>query len=300
MKKHQGIPLVAYQPSCEYQLDLEIISVEDLRRRVDAEHFRTPQRIDFYMMICISGGSCTHIVDFKPVQCGPGTFLSLRPAQTQQFDPHSDWGGWLIIFRPEFLLPLRSGGAVSDMKAAVDLETLPNVLQLNADDAELLISAITQMHKDTSLHVASDDLHSLIRHQLYAILLRLLLFCGQQEAKKGIASSSLVRFKRFQLLVEQNFNKWHQVADYAKVIGCSEKSLARAVSDTVDMSAKAYIATRINLEAKRLLVHTAMPIGVISDHVGFDEATNFVKFFKRDVGCSPGSFRRQYAESTRT
>lgn len=62
------------------------------------------------------------------------------------------------------------------------------------------------------------------------------------------------------------------------------------------MTAKAFVASRINLEAKRLLAHTALPVSVIADQVGFDEATNFVKLFKREVGCSPGEFRRRHAQ----
>jgi len=292
----RDIQRVGYRPSKGYQLDLEVFSIGELRRRVDSAKLRGPQRIEFYQLICVSDGACVHMVDFKPVQCGPGTFLMLRPAQAQQFDADSNWNGWLVLFRPEFLLPLRTDGVLSDMQMTVDLEALPNALQLNEDEARALTLAITQMHGDTALP-ASADLHNLLRHQLYALLLRLKMVHGQQEASKGASSSALMRFKRFQSLVERNFSRWHRVADYADVIGCSEKSLNRAVSETVGMTAKLFIASRINLEAKRLLAHTAMPIGLISDHVGFNEATNFVKFFKREVGCSPGDFRRQVAAS---
>lgn len=290
------IQRVGYRPSGDYRLDLEVFSIEELRRRVDSARLRAPQRIEFYQLICVSEGACVHTVDFKPVRCEPGTLLMLRPAQAQQFDAETGWNGWILIFRPEFLLPLKTDGVLSDMKMTVDLEALPNALQLGEDEARVLASAIMQMHRDAALH-ASPDLHNLLRHQLYALLLRLKIFHGQQEARKGSTSATLTRFKRFQLLVERNFSKWHRVADYAKVIGCSEKSLNRAVSDTVGMTAKIFIASRINLEAKRLLAHTAMPVGLISDQIGFDEATNFVKFFKREVGCSPGDFRRRYAAS---
>lgn len=58
------------------------------------------------------------------------------------------------------------------------------------------------------------------------------------------------------------------------------------------MTAKAIIAARINLEAKRLLVHTSLPVGTIAEQLGFDEPTNFGKFFKREAGCTPAAFRR--------
>ena len=103
------------------------------------------------------------------------------------------------------------------------------------------------------------------------------------------------RFKRFQQLLETRFSVQHQVAAYAKQLGCTEKSLTRATMDGAGVKAKAYIDARINLEAKRLLAQTAIPIARIGDQIGFDEATNFVKFFKREVGCAPGAFRRQHA-----
>jgi AraC-like DNA-binding protein len=59
------------------------------------------------------------------------------------------------------------------------------------------------------------------------------------------------------------------------------------------VTSKAFIASRINLEAKRLLAHSASSIAVIGDRLGFMESTNFVKFFKRDIGCTPGECRRR-------
>lgn len=290
---------VGYSPPGEYQLDLEIFSVAELRQRVDIAQFRA-HRIEFYLLICITSGTCNHIVDFRHVRCDAGTLLALHPAQAQQFDAGSNWNGWLVIFRPEFLLPLQTSGSVADMKLAVELEAVPEVLRLSSEEAETFTSVITQMHGDAKLRAPSEDLHGLLRHQLYALLLRLQILHGRREAEGGRATHNLARFKRFQQLVEKNFDKWHQVNEYARAVSCSEKSLTRSVLEVAGTTAKAYIAARINLEAKRLLSHTAMPVGRISDRVGFAEATNFVKFFKREVGCSPGEFRRQHAGSLRS
>jgi AraC-like DNA-binding protein len=51
------------------------------------------------------------------------------------------------------------------------------------------------------------------------------------------------------------------------------------------------ITDRLVLEAKRLLAHTLLPVAVIGDQLGFAEATNFVKFFRREAGSTPGAFR---------
>jgi AraC-like DNA-binding protein len=83
--------------------------------------------------------------------------------------------------------------------------------------------------------------------------------------------------------------------EYASQLGCSEKSLNRATRTVVDMSAKALLLGRIVLEAKRLLAHSTSPVAVIAADLGFDEPTNFVKFFRRETGMTPGGFRGRHA-----
>lgn len=294
--KRKSIQQIGYRPPVSYKLDVEVFSIAELRRRASTEHLQKPQRIEFHLLIFVTNGKCSHMVDFRPVKCKTGTFLTLRPAQTQQFDVDGDWDGWLAVFRPEFLLPLQNSQNLSDMRLTTDITVLPEVLQLTLSESEAVAAALSQMHEDAKLRASFDDLHNLLRHQLYTLLLRLHLLHDQREVKQGLKATNLIRFKRFQQVVEKNLGKWHQVSDYANAIGCSEKSLTRAVFEITGTTAKAYIATRINLEAKRLLVHTTLSIGLISEKVGFDEATNFVKFFKREVGLSPGNFRQQYTQ----
>ena len=87
------------------------------------------------------------------------------------------------------------------------------------------------------------------------------------------------------------YRRWHGVARYASQLGCSEKTLNRATRAVADLSAKALLVGRIVLEAKRLLAHSAAPVAAIAADLGFEEATNFVKFFRRETGLTPGAFR---------
>ena len=154
-----------------------------------------------------------------------------------------------------------------------------------------------QMREDTLMDALmgaqQEDVHALLRHQLHTLLTRLSILQGRQQAQEPLVSPASQRFRRFQQLVDERFAEWHQVADYASQLGYTEKSLARAVAAAIGMTAKAFIAARINLEAKRLLVHTDMPVVAIAEKLGFDEATNFSKFFKREVACTPAEFRRR-------
>lgn len=283
---------VAYAPPALYNLDIEVFRVSELWQRRKDEHFRHAHRIDFNLLICVTAGACRHTLDFAPIRLEAGSVLMARPGQAQQFDVDSDWDGWLVLFRPEFLLPSdawRRGRTDESAEAA----WLGQHLRLEADLARRVAESIAHMRTDSQLAVPTNPLHALLRHQLQALLIRLGLIWGEREAVR-VSAGEHQRYRRFQQLLEQQFRRWHQVQDYARALACSEKTLNRAVLGVADNSAKAMIIHRIMLEAKRLLAHTALPVAAVAEHVGFDEATNFTKFFRREAAMSPLQFRKQH------
>ena len=230
-------------------------------------------------------------MDFEPIPCGPGSLLALRPGQAHNFGRNGDWDGWIVLFRPEFVLPV--SGTTRSLQLAVDLQRLPGHLALRGKELRNIIRSIEQMRADAQLDAPHDDVNALLRHQIHALLTRLCILHGRQQGQEPVTSPALQRFRRFQQLVEERFAQWHQVADYAERLHCTDKSLNRAVAGSMGMTAKAFIAARIALEAKRLLVHTDLHAATIAEQLGFEEATNFGKFFRREAGCTPVQFRAQ-------
>lgn len=284
------IQRLGYQPQSSYQLDLEVFSMAELRHR-GKDQLRITHRYEFHTLVCVTQGTCVQMVDFKSISCEPGSLLLLRAGQAHNYGRGEDWDGWNVLFRPEFVLPVSTMSL--DLKLAVDLERLPEHVHLSSHELRKVTDVIQQMHEDTLIDAPLKDVHALLRHQLYTLLTRLSILQGRQQAQDPRISPASQRFTRFQQLVNERFTQWHQVADYANQLGYTEKSLARAVTVAAGMTVKAFIAARINLEAKRLLVHTDMPVAVIAERLGFEEATNFSKFFRRKVGCAPAEFRRR-------
>lgn len=285
------IQRLGYRPRAPYQLDLEVFTVADLKHRGSKEKVRTTHRYEFHTLVCVTQGVCTQVVDFKSISCKPGSLLVLRPGQAHNYGHDEDWDGWNVLFRPEFVLPVSTTHRAS--KLAVDLERLPEHVILSSHELRRVTGSIQQMREDTLIDAPPEDVHALLRHQLYALLTRLSILQGQQQAEGPLISPASQRFKRFQQLVNERFAQWHQVADYANQLGYTEKSLARAVTAATGITAKAFIAARVNLEAKRLLAHTDLTIATIAEKLGFEEATNFSKFFKREAGCTPAEFRQR-------
>lgn len=286
-----SIQRLGYRPPATYQLDLEAYTVADLRQRGSKEKVRTTHRYEFHMLVCVTHGVCTQIVDFKPISCGSGSLLYLRPGQAHNFGRDETWNGWIVLYRSEFVLPAST--ALNSLKLAIDLERLPEHIVLKGSELRTVTGSIEQMCEDTKLAGPPDDINALLRHELHVLLSRLIILRGREQAPEPVNTQALRRFKRFQQLLEKRFAQWHQVADYARELGYSEKSLARAVTASMGTSAKGFIVARIILEAKRLLVHTDLPVGSIAEKLGFHEATNFSKFFRREVDFTPAEFRRR-------
>ena len=274
------------------ELDVEVFLFSDLRRRVTSEQILALYHYSFHTLVCVTEGAVTQLVDFQPVACSAGSLLVLRPGQVHSFGSDEGWDGWMVLFRAEFLPSEMQ--TTADLLPALGLDRLPDHLSLSSADFETVREAITRMRRDAASDASSKDIHALLRYQLCALLLRLTIVQDRHAGSAMTPSPGVQRFARFRKLVEQNHAGWHQVSDYAAALGCTEKSLTRAALEATGRSAKTVITARIALEAKRLLAHTDKPIYLIAEGLGFEEATNFAKFFKRETGSTPIGFRQQF------
>ncbi len=284
---------VGYEPPHGYGLDVEVFTFADLRNRVTPEHLQQTQRLAFYFLALFTDGVCEHMVDFEKIGCQSGSLLLLRPGQVQRFAAdfaHCD--GYLLIFHSDFLQLETTSLATGELTAYHDLDGFQAHLALGADQTKAMVEGFSRMLLDASLPAPPADVQRLLRLQVLSSLARLrILHKGNADV---LALPAVKRFRRYRHLVESEFARLHQVADYAAQLGYSEKSLNRAVKECAHTSAKAFLSKRIALEAKRLLANTDLPVAIVATKLGFDEATNFTKFFQREVGCSPRDFRLQH------
>lgn len=300
------VTAVEYKAPPGYQLDVELYPTAELQRRVGDADARGLERIDFHCLIYVTAGRYAHMVDFETQRMTPGSLLFLQPGQVHRFGDLSGCDGWLLVFRTE-LLPsppssadLRSDADAYRVSAELELMQIAEVqrthLQLSAATRHSVTEAFERM-ADDARRPASRGLNMLLRSQVQSLLIRLQLDGAPSEADDRVEPVALQRYRRYRAAVERNFARWHGVAPYAARLGCSEKSLTRAVFLVTDRSAKAVLTERIVLEAKRLLAHTVLPVATIGDQLGFAEPTNFIKFFRREAGLTPGTFRAQHRGS---
>ena len=89
----------------------------------------------------------------------------------------------------------------------------------------------------------------------------------------------------------------HDVWHYARELGYSPRTLARATLAAAGETPKQIIHGRIALEARRLLAQTDSAISTVGLRVGFRDPSNFSAFFTNVTGERPTAFRRSQRPS---
>ena len=92
-------------------------------------------------------------------------------------------------------------------------------------------------------------------------------------------------------LIHREYSGKLTVLDICEKIGISEPYLFRLFKKEFGKSPKRYISDFRIMQSKLLLARTDMAISEIGDAVGFDDVLAFSKFFSKETGMSPTSYR---------
>ncbi|WP_166346358.1 helix-turn-helix domain-containing protein [Phytoactinopolyspora limicola] len=290
--RHSAIPEVPYAPPSGVTTGVEVLTLAQLRQRASEDGLPGPQRPGFHLLFAIEHGALWHSVDFTGHVLRPGSWLWVRPGQVQQFGDLATADGQLVLFQSSFLDPATAAAARLDEAFG------PAYHRPAGSDAVVTRGIIAQLrHTFDSRPAPPQPVHTaILRHLLSALVLRLSHLAGPTG---GAAVEPDATFRRFRAAVEQNFFRFRQVAYYARALGYSTRTLTRSTQAAAGVSAKEFIDRRVILEARRLLAHADLPAARIAAQLGFDDATNFSKYFHHRTGATPGAFRASVRASSR-
>lgn len=102
-------------------------------------------------------------------------------------------------------------------------------------------------------------------------------------------SNELVR--QFIQLVNVHYIDKKTIKEYANLLSVSEDHLAKSVKSETGKTAYTYIIDRIIKEAKDLIAYTPLTYSEIAYQLNFSDTSNFSKYFKRETGLSPSTYR---------
>ncbi|RQP23481.1 helix-turn-helix domain-containing protein [Piscinibacter terrae] len=121
---------------------------------------------------------------------------------------------------------------------------------------------------------------------------------GQGERNVDDGDRAFEHVRRFRTLVEARFREQVRLSDCASELGITPTQLNRVCHRVLGQSALAVMNARIVLEAQRELAYTTMSVKQIGLGLGFADPAYFTRFFLRETGQSPTTWR-QAAQSMR-
>ncbi len=289
-RKTADLPEVRFKNPRLAALGIEPMTMAELRGKVAAKRLNQPERVDFYLLMLVGAGAGIHTVDFRDWPLSPGQMLFVQPGQVQQWHFEDQFDAQLILIDPG-ALPHSNGQIFSRELGLLGFEDWLTGLQLGGDALQVIEAGFQQLRQDFDRFSGEGLDIALIRHALMALLIRIAKQQKQERERGALAENRRLIHRLFVQELEAGFARERSLQYYARRLGYSESTISRACLAAEGRSAKEVISRRITLEAKRLLAHSTASVAEVAYQLGFSEATNFVKFFRRNAGVTPKDFR---------
>ena len=274
--------------------EFEIIDFNFLNSQF-SEKIIQPHRAEFYQIIWFQEGETKHMVDFNPIQTEPNTILFVGKDSVQRFDDISGLNGKVILFTDNFFC--KTEADTTFLKRTILFNDLRSVSKVNVSDSvSIFANILSQM--ELELENSKDNFQSDILHNQ---LQNLLLHSERGRRKQGFVAikpdADLDYALLLKDLLDTNFIAHKKVSFYCEQMFLTSKRLNQVTTKIFGKTPKEIIDDRVLLASKRLLVHTGKSIKEIAFSIGFEEATNFVKYFKRHTNKTPVEFRSEFTSA---
>lgn len=285
----KDIPEVEFKEKKAFIDGFELVRLQDLPLNASGNYNHSPfnpHRLNFYAILVITEGEVNHLVDFKTHTLQKGDVLAISQGQIHAFDSNSTYHGYLVVFTDTFMQRYLSSATLNRVYNFYNYFLEQNKISNPSYTTNFL--EFVQREQVNSTEV----MPNIIGASLGIYLMKLYNTKSHVQFTKP-DTKNLDYFNHFKLLLEKNYTNYRDAKFYASEISISYKHLNVVCKEMVNTTAKAFIDTYVVLEAKRKLVTTSLSAKEIAFELGFDEPTNFLKYFKKHTKLTPLEFREK-------
>ncbi len=238
----------------------------------------------YYELIFIMDGEGFHTIDTVTHRVSAPEFYMLSAGQLHYWQFTAIPKGFVILLKEEEF------NKIEESKALHLLSELKSITQLTLSGKDSFIAILEDMY---SVFKDGDDYSTDIIHSYLTALFAKLLSLSKVESQKPSVTPSKI-YEDFIALVSTDVRKWHKVNEYASVLNTTPQNLNALCRKYSGKSASEIVVAQLMLEAKRYILHTDDTIFEIAETLGFEDVSNFVKYFKRYEKETPKQFRLKY------
>lgn len=270
------------------------VEVFDANRHFQVQY---PHSHDFFEVLFLTGGAGYHVIDSNRYTINPPCIFFMSPGQAHKLELSNDIAGYIFLFTADFyLINQTNHNRLIEFPFFFTLQqnNPPLLLENEADVAFLKSLFLRGMAApESTKELGADVVRSLL--ELILTTCASLYVNENQVMTKG---KGHVLVKRFFQLVEENYQRNLSINQYAEKLVVTPNHLTQTVRELTGKTSTQIVRDKQVIEAKRLLVHSSMGISEISHHLNFSDQSYFTKFFKKNTGFTPKSYRVKSMKST--
>lgn len=263
-----------------------IRALSDVMKEKDMVH--DLHRHDFYFILAIDKGQGIHEIDFTKYDIKDNTVFILRPGQVHQLELKNHSTGYLIEFDAAFYRP-------GEMHAAERLKkaTKKNSCTTKPDYFEGLFAPLRTIFREFTNR--QEGYTDVIKANLDIFFIEYIRKSQDNSATTQASNIySQERFDELTELLESRIAELKTVSQYADLLNLSTYQLNAITKAVVGKTVSDMINDQILLEAKRYLLATSSQVKDIAYHLGYEDVSYFIRFFKKHTNTSPEAFRQKF------
>lgn len=260
--------------------NFQIIQFEDLYKDKNMEEGL--HRHDFFFLMILEKANGKHHVDFTEIPVSNNSVTFLRPGQVHELILNKGSKGFLITFN--------SGYYNNVLLRKV---TKQNFYTITPTDFKEILNTTKCIFKEFGNKLIGYE--SSIKAHLDILLIQLF-----RNLDKRIAQNNTQSLEEQEILdillfeIEQQNSIKKRTADYANKLHQTPYKLNIITKKLLGKTCSQLINAQILLETKRLLLATSKQINEIAYKLGYEDPAYFIRFFKKQTGFTPESFRNKY------
>jgi len=257
--------------------------------RLESDISYQDSREKIYRMIFLEGGNAQVQIDFNSYDIASPALIFVSENQLVSLHPQqAPLQGRTVCFSNDFFC-IKLNRSETFCDAVIYNTTKPPYVPLANHDlrkVEYLIDAI-----ESELQEANEFQEEIITSQLKTLLLSASKVKLKQFGQVDLSILTPL-VADFQNLLDQQYEREHNVQFYADALHITPKGLNKAVKKELGRTVSDLIKEKLVIEAKRELYLKDRSVKEIAFKLGFDDPAYFSRFFKKETTHSP----KEYAE----
>ncbi|MBK7873142.1 MAG: helix-turn-helix domain-containing protein [Saprospiraceae bacterium] len=283
------IPIRHITTTHQEQSNAGRFSIRDLRDILNGKDLMHElHKHDFYFILALEQGQGIHEIDFIRYDVHDNAMFILRPGQVHQLQLTAESSGYLLEFDNFFYQP-KNTITEQRWKKAIS----QNYCKIEESRFKKLLSFLSNIFSEYI--TKQEGYQEAIKANLDLFFIELVRQSQDpKQISQSISAYTQERYEELLRLLEANIVELKQVSQYAELLNLSVYQLNAITKASVGKTTTDLINEQIILEAKRYLLATPNQIKDIAWHLGYEDTSYFIRFFKKQTGHSPDAFRKHF------